>query len=360
MKIKKCIILVFFFALQSALLAQWSFSISSENSYDSNPFRFNITEKSMVNAVNLGIERSFENLSIGYYNNYTRFDNISPRNFFWHQLGIFNSSEESIWGVYAEQRINREDYSFLDYADFTGYFQKIFEIGDFYGAYRSSLNITSYKEWDELDNINVSAGFQINRSFETGTTLITGSTINYKNYFNSTIIEGGQELSNYTSQIILFGRVAQSVDSSTGLAFQFTNRNIIAGAANYILQSEFIYGDESQIFDDPAGYEGNSLAVELTRLFAAEFYAKASFYYNQKSYQSLGIFTDEENYSTLSTRMDYQRIFNLSLNKAFALNEDNDMYLTLSLNYQAINNSSNSFWYAYKSNSISLGLDFQF
>ena len=116
----------------------------------------------------------------------------------------------------------------------------------------------------------------------------------------------------------------------------------------------------SQIFDDPMAYEGHSIGGEITRLLPVEFVLKTEFYYHQKKYSAKGIYVNEDTYDEKGFREDIHKTARINLKKNFNLNFDMDHHLVLRLEYQWIDNKSNSYWEDYTSQSISLGLEFQF
>ncbi len=355
--------------------AQWTFGISTDQEYNSNPFRSPIATKTLISSFDFGLENEMNNFSLGYYGSYINFDNVSDRNFYWHQFAIWKDFESSTLGMYVEQRLNRELYNYFDYSNLTAYFQHKFNIEDFYFAINPNISLTSYNYISILDNLKGTFGFNINRGFETETTLIIGGTFTYKKYINH--IQSGQltylddsnklvtekftdENVSSITQLLSYVRVAQSLGEKTGIAAQFTNRSITNGFANQVKELNMIYGDESEMFDDPVNHEGNSISVELTQIIGEDLSLKFGYYLKNKFYPSQGVYNELSEYNTDIMRADKQNIFNSNLKKAFSLNEADTASLTVGLNYQYINNKSNSYWFKYNGNSFNLGLSLEF
>jgi hypothetical protein len=80
---------------------------------------------------------------------------------------------------------------------------------------------------------------------------------------------------------------------------------------------------------------------------------KGAGYYQQKNYVAQGIYLDAVNYDQTILRQDIYRTIWATLDKRFSLWEGN---LAIQINYQWINNTSNSYWYDYDSQFFSLGL----
>ncbi|MBN2570995.1 MAG: hypothetical protein JXA68_02600 [Ignavibacteriales bacterium] len=358
----KLFVLTFLF-LSNINSAQFYFSVSTDQEYNDNPFNSPTPFSSMISSYDLGVEAYIDNFNLGYYGSYTMFSEFSQRNFLWHQFGLWYYSENGsiTAGLYGEQRINNDLYNFYDYMDFTGYVKYLFQLEDFYNTLHLNLELTKYDYFTELNNWLASVGYKLSRSFESGTTIIGGGIFSYKNYFDDEIvISSGGNKTPYTMHLAYFGRIAQSITSRTGLAAQFTNRHILDGTGNYNIQLNQAYGDESGLFDDPVSYEGYAFTTELTQILPLEIILKAGYSYNNKDYKYQGIYTGDTTYTFTTTRFDKQNNLYVGLKKSFPLSETSDTELIVSLRYQMINNSSNSYWYKYKSNLIGLNIDLQF
>ncbi|NMB82384.1 MAG: hypothetical protein GYA14_11260 [Ignavibacteria bacterium] len=376
-KIIKSIIKVFSIALlfSNISIAQWTFGISTDQEYNSNPFRSPLATKSFISTVDFGLENDLNSFSIGYYGSYINFNELSDRNFYWHQFAIWKDLENGTFGLYAEQRLNRELYNYFDYTNYTAYYLQKFNVSDFYFSVNPHLSLSKYENISILDNLKGSLALNLNHGFETETTLILGGTFTYKKYLDPTqsgqityLNESNQLVTEkYTdknvssiTQILSYLRVAQSLGDKTGIAAQFTNRSIINGFANQVKELNMIYGDESEIFDDPVNFEGNSIALELTKILGEDWTFKLGYYINNKFYPSQGIYNALSEYNTNIMRTDVQNIFDINLKKSFPLNEAETTSLSLRLNYQYINNKSNSYWFQYNGNSFNVGLSLEF
>lgn len=299
----------------------------------------------------------------------------TERNYYWHQLALWKDFKSSTLGIYAEQRANRELYSYFDYTNITTYYSQIFNVNDFHFSINPNISYTKYDNISILDNLKGTFGLNVNRGFESETTLILGGTVNYKKYLNPTQTETisyldesnnlisesftDKNISSIT-QLVSYIRVAQSLAEKTGIAAQFTNRSIINGFATSVKELNMVYGDEAEIFDDPINYEGNNLSFEVTQVITDDLSLKAGYYLNKKAYPSQGIYDELSAYDTGIMRSDTQNIFNLYLSKYFSLDSSDSFGLTAGLNFQYINNKSNSYWFNYKSNSINLNLSLEF
>lgn len=362
---KKLYIFALYFISQS-LFGQLNFSLSTSQEYSDNPFHYPIPVSTLISSLDLGIEYKLNNLGFGYYGDYSIFHEINDRNFYWHQFGFWNSDENLIYGLFLEQRINNSNYEFYNLTNYNGYTKYKLPFNDLNCSINASLSYTNYSYLNDLDNLLGSAGIDFNRSFESKTTIMGGISYNYKNYFETDLndpsiigdsLEQSFSSSAFTSQFNFYGRIAQSILENTGLAVQYSQQNIIGGTAKYIRQLDYVYGDESQYFDDPISYESNSISAQLTQLFGDNFMLKGIFTYTKKEYPSQGIYLSEELFDSNILRNDKLTAVNFSLSKRFELENS---YILLSLSYINTNNISNSYWYKYKNNQFNIHFDYQF
>ncbi|OGU63498.1 MAG: hypothetical protein A2499_02485 [Stygiobacter sp. RIFOXYC12_FULL_38_8] len=371
----KIFIAVLFSTLVSpTIFGQWSFGLSTEQEYNDNPFRSKLAEKAFVSSFSGNAGYDFDFLKVGYAGSLISFDVLPERNFYWHQAAAWMEFESSSLGISFEQRLNKDIYTYFDYDNFSLYYNQQIELQNFHITLAPYTSFTQYKSIPILDNLQTSLSATVNRGFETGTTVILGGALNYKRYTSpiqsgtysyldetNTLVTETYRDKNVSSvtQVLAFARVAQSITGTTGLATQFTNRSILSGFGAFVKDLNVVYGDESEMFDDPVNYEGNNFSVELTQILFDDLQIKAGYYLNNKNYPSQGIYDELLSYNTGLMRSDTQSIFNLSVKKNISLDSANGLNLSVGLNYQMINNKSNSYLFDYKSNSINLNLGFE-
>lgn len=370
----KLLFTILFFLISSINIAQWNLSVSTNQEYSDNPFHTILAEKTFISSIELGLEKDFDFLSIGYYGSYYNFSFLTDRNFYAHQFSITKNFENSILGGIVEQRFGKDIYTFFNYTNFLFYYQHTFNLGPIYISLSPNLSLTDYHEIPILNNIKTSFSYIMNCGLESETTLILGGSLNHKkyidpinsgvyNYFNeyNNIVHESFSDRNVESfvQLLSYLRAAQSITSSTGLAVQYTNRSIFTKFDNSVKDLNIYYGDESEMFDDPVNYEGNNYSIELTQILFEDLEIKLGYYANNKLYPSQGIYDPSFNYDNQFMRKDNQKIFNVSLKKNLQLDFLNDVGVFLGINYRHINNQSNSALFNYKSNSfnINFGLE---
>jgi len=385
--------------------AQWNFNLSYDQEYNDNPFRFPETQQSWISSLQFGAEKEINKFTVGYYGNYSHFNNFLDRNFYLHQMALFGGSDTTSWGIFEEQRVNKSGYNIYDYKNLNGIFRHRFSIAGMVANWQGKVQFNFYEQLSELNNWKLNSNFSFHKSFQTRTTIIAGIGIDYKNYLNSSqLIEAEPDTNisqmNFSTTSILnemenghgkgggkgyrhgdgdgyltqnsyinfedpsvvqlsfWLRLAQSITATTGLAFQYYNRTLLSGQDRFISNISYSYQQKSEIFNDPLGYESHSFSSEFTKLLPLEITLKFSASYLTKNYSSQGIYVDEENYDEFTLRSDKYKTAYLSLKKNFDFIKSS--VFGLNLIYQWINNDSNSYWYNYKNSYSSIGLEFQF
>ncbi len=363
------------FLMLSQINAQWSFGIITGQQYNSNPFQSPLPIETLVSSYDFTFSNSMNEYELSYYGSYINLIKIPERNFYWHQLAFTKNDSVSSLGIIAEQRMGKDIYTYFDFKNVYAFYSYTFEGKIFDFIFNPIINYSSYDEIKILDNIKLSLNYKFSKSLETKTTFFLGGSFNYKKYLNPTqsgyytYLDSNNVLHKefYTDQNInslvnlsSYIRIAQSVTETTGLAFQYANKTIFNKISDTNKELNVIYGDESEIFDDPANLQGNFYAVELTQIFMEDWQLRLGYYLNKKYYPTQGVYEDSENYFLNKMRTDKQTIFGISISKAFTFDFLNESNLNLSLNFQSINNNSNSYWFNYKNTTFGINLGFQF
>jgi len=389
-RMKYIIITLLSFIFISNAHAQWITTFSLDNAYSDNPFRLPDAENSVITSFDFGIQHNFEDYSMSYTGSFSRFDQMMDRNFYWHQFAIFGNFKKSEWGFYVDGRWNGSNYNFYDYTNYNLYYNFTFQASNINYYWTNEVSVNTYSELPELDNFELSTNLKVNKSFETRTTLIAGAGFEYKKYLNAypqyttTDTTTASEATSYLTvtagpgggygrgsastysdvelpsalQMTSWVRLAQSLFNTTGLAIQYDARFLLSGSNRDAL----IYADESQIFDDPMGYESQAIGTELTQMLPWNMKLKGAYYYSEKNYSTQGIYLDEndENYDESILRKDTRNTASATLQKTFSADWFGKSTISLNLTHQWMKNVSNSYWYNYISNYTSLGLSINF
>ncbi|GAB4363566.1 MAG: hypothetical protein Kow0042_01540 [Calditrichia bacterium] len=359
---------------------QWEVGFSSDQSYDENPFLYRDAQPGWVSSYSGNIRYNLNALSFGYTGNFHQFAAVSERNFYWHQLAITREGENSFWGVSANQRINRSEYDAYDYFTAHAFYQHQIRWHTVYSTLNISLSGVNYSQLGELNHWLFSTSLYLNRSFPTGTALLGNVGYQFKKYTREEILEVSNEPANTggwghggrgaapqylvldapsVSQLSYWLRATQSITPTTGLAGQFQQQFSLTGSNRYL--SGLSYSQtESEIFDDPLGYDGYSLRLMLTQLLPHRIKVRGGFIYQLKDYTAQGTYLDAETFSADILRRDIFRNGWLYIEKPLFFPGKSGSGMNIYLQYQWLRNGSNSYWYDYQGQSIALGIEMSF
>lgn len=368
------------------LFSQTYYSAGINHEYNTNPFRLPDGADDYITQLSMGIQRDWDKTSLRYLGAYARFDRNMDRNYYWHQLFLSHGDSARLY-LSLDNRINKSDYNYYDYVSAKGGYsyqsfqnRMLINVG-------ANLSLNTFTHLEELNNVLLSGYVSFNRSFATRTSLIGAVNVNYKSYLNNypeleaTAVpevqasvsmnpDGGwgRGRNNWyypasndhssVSQIKISLRLAQSLAKFTGMALQYNRQFALSRQDRSIAGLTTGYSQESQIFDDPLGYEGQTAGLELTQIFPDGIAFKAAGYWKEKNYISQGIYLDEEIYQESVLRQDRYRTVWVTLQKRWTF--DKFPAINWNLNYQWLDNSSNSYWYNYKNQTLTTGIEFNF
>jgi len=322
------------------LHAQVQTYIYFNEAFESNPFLLPDAQESWVSTIEVGVQLNISPISISYNGSYTNFSNFEERTFYWHQAALFSSFGKSNIGVFLNQRFNRNDYTVYNYNTLTGYINHSRNIDTFNFYLGGNVVYNTYPELSQIDNLEVNGSLRINKSFETRTTFIIGSTLHYKKYTTSysyidtlfmpsgsgsgqgtntgmhSLLQSIEVPAPSVSQLQYWIRIAQSLTNSTGVAAQFRSG-----------------------------------------ILPAQLIMKASTYLGEKKYTAQGIYIDQETFDPQTLRSDKYHTAHMRLRKNLSIHSTR---LAIEFWYRWSENSSNSYWYNFDNHygSVSINLNF--
>jgi hypothetical protein len=385
--LQKIMYFAFLYLPFNPAFAQIQVQTGFSHAYDNNPFRLTEQEASWISTFELGLQHDFNTVSLSYEGNFIRFDRLMERNFYWHMFSLFGAGEKTSWGFFIEQSHNSTDYNFYDHLAAVANLDFQFKFRSWTLYWSGNLNYNSYPRIEEINNYLFYTYIRLHKSFPTRTTFIGGTVFSYKYYPYSYAIKSPQmsllpvlsswgggyhggfggneqtfqiyttEETRYATQIQLWIRLAQAITPSTGVAVQYQDWISLSGQNRSIAGVMYDYNDESSIFDDPHGYELQSIHAEFTQLLPYQFILKLAYDVGNKNYTSQEIYQDAITYNTSILRSDDNKHLNISLQKSINLGE---MILDIKLLYRWLNNNSNSYWYNYNSTYIAVLLNWYF
>jgi len=332
--------------------ADWDFSLAYEKEYNSNPFRSVETSPSWIGVYDVSVSKTFTNNSIGYYGNYGNFGQLSARNFYWHELAWWGYSGGTSYGLNVEQRLNTPDYAVYNYQTATAYLLHRIYTGTGLWQFDGSAQTVFYPEIKAFNYLKVNAGAYANKAFPTKTTLIVSSKLYFKQYLTESVPGITQ----------LYGRlrIAQSVTSTTGIAVQYSQRILLGQAARTITEIPYTTYQESEIFNDPMSYNGQTFGTEITQLLPYQILVKAAVYEEWRQYIGQPAYIQPDIYDQSVRREDRSTTAWVYLEKTFDITLISQNSLTMSLTFQWKENQSNSYWYKYSINYGALGIRYIF
>lgn len=337
----------------------------------------------------MGLQRDWEKVSAQYFGSYHAYFQNPARSFYWHQFFV-GGGDTTSWNLLAENRLNRPDFQVYNYLSLRGGINHNQFINNILWRTSGGVTYNNFPELPDINNLSATLYTSFQKSFKTRTSFIATAAVNYKYYLQQVTFTdtasaflasikqfnqgggsgpgpggpGGGDGGYYNvyvsdneqrglGQLLLTLRLAQSLASYTGLAVQYQTRLNFSKYERSITGLLYGYSSESQIFDDPLGYESHLLGAELTQLLPYRTSIKAAAYYQQKHYVAQGAFIDAVTVDQSILREDIYRTAWTTLEKRVALWK---MDLAVQVNYQWVNNSSNSYWYDYVSQFVSLAV----
>jgi hypothetical protein len=319
-----------------------------------------------------------------YNGSFYLYRDAKDRNFSLHSLNLslyhsFGDEEQHTLYMGADGllRIDTEDYNYYDYSQLYLYLNVRLDLNFIFLNSGYNFRIRDYRNFPELSNSRHYVYLQMNKSFETRTTLILESDLGLKSFaaeetFSSSGMGGngrGMSQATYTtslvntssslSHLILLARIAQSVHEKLGLFIQYREQLSLSDQFNFS-NADSYYQDE-EIFDDPFSYESQGWASQVTWMLPWSAKLQIGGEINSKNYISEPAYVSEADTIGLGgLRNDDQKLFYANLNKTFYFNEKwlNLLRINFYLNY--IDNFSNSYWYNYRNMVIGAGIQWNF
>jgi len=366
-------------SLTGTLSAQWDMTMTYEHEYNTNPFRAVQGTSTWISGYDLAVRYDFEKSTVGYFGNYGDFNRLASRNFYWHQLAYWGASGNTTWGSTIEQRVNTPEYNRYNYNMAMGYFTRMFRVQTVYLRLSGDAQVALYPQIRDFNNLKMDVGLLANKSFPTRTTVIASGGVHYKKYLTKVIayVDTSNSMQhtsirmNYANPVQYESapgitqfdwrfRIAQSLTPTTGLAVQYSQRQLLARAARSIDEIPYAAYQESEIFDDPMSYNANGAGVELTQLLPYNMTLKSAYYTQRKTYTGQPVYVQPDVYDASMNRQDHSRSAWIYLEKTFYFKLLREDSIKLTMTYQWRVNHSNSYWYNYSLNYGSLGLQYDF
>jgi hypothetical protein len=407
----------------TSLDAQWLGTISIEGGYDDNMFRNYTAAGTASTDVTLmyGFFPDDRNWALNYTGNLTSFARYPERLYSTHSLGASwampygeNEAHSLAFMGIGSFRLDGKEYALYDYSQMQASAlvrHRILDDVPLLASYR--LRYRKYPNFGELGYIEHFATVGSMVFFESRTSVRLQAELGFKNYLRSvnhnsfpggtgftspsvlTVdgLQGGgwgggnggwgggggagrmdmgdrfgggmdrsveylvyEEPS--TSQLSTWINLGQGITESTGLSLRYLQRWNLTDRGRAFIGGAVDFIGEEELFDDPYSYESSELTLTLTQVLGWGMTLKAGGLYQHKSYgyPSTLDYSDPDVADRLDTRAGGWLTITKSLGGGWLLFDG----LDLSLGYVYLRNQSNTSWYDYHSNAISLGISTDF
>ena len=379
------------FVLNHSLLAQISSSLEVSSAFDDNVFRSPEPTEDFISDLNLDLGYRFNNsnLQINYSGNFIFYRSLKERNLSLHQLNLnyyapFGKDNRHTFyiGGNGLTRIDGEEYEVYDYNQLYAYANFRFDFESLFLKTGYNIRYRDYSNIPELTNLRHYLFIQANKSFSTHTTLILEADLGYKTFKSQVFYSrdnedfddgshgsGGQmRPSRFATsilevppmgQLILLGRVAQSVYEKMGIFVQYRKQISLSDQVTSITANNF-YRDE-ELFDDPFSYEGQGISTQLTWMMPWSMKLQIGGSLIDKNYISEQAFVSiDDTIGTGGQRIDDQNNLYLNFTKTFNFKRNWMNALMFNFYFGYTNNKSNSYWYNYTNRIIGGGIQWRF
>jgi hypothetical protein len=331
-------------------------------SYDDNVLLAPQPVSDMITDLNLylGYQGQSGTSSFYYQGDLLLFRQLAYYNASMHELGfdyVKSMTEHALYfGGAAAFKFNQNQYTLYNY-------QQLYLYGTLRLAFNTFLlkagynyRYRYYTNMAEIVNSQHYLFVQLNKSYSTGTSMLFESDLGYKLYPNQGYTptagrRGGRNQKEDQpefsySHIILLARIGQSLHPKIGIHMRY-RKQIGLAHISYAVNS-YDYTQNEEIFDDPFSYDSDTYASQLTWHLPAAFTVVASARYSDKSYRSETVYaTPLEAAAAGEYRHDRQQVLSFALYKTIYFNKNWLRSWQLTLHYDTIHNSSNSYWYRY-------------
>ena len=363
MKIKLSLLLSILLLVNFQSNAQFNLYTGYQGIYDDNIYNNYLMISDYINSFSLGsafnIESEFNNVQLYYEGNLSTFQKNDFKTFNAHKIGLVETHLFSIddnplnAGINYSFRNNRDEFKIYDFNQLSLYINYCHSISptDFIiPGYVYNRN--NYKNFSLFSHNEHKFFLTWSSSFQSGTSLMFNVEYNLKKYFETYNYEG---YLNEASQIKLMTNISQSLAEKTGMNAYIVYRKNLSDGSRYLLSDSLIYYEE-EIFNDIYSYDGIETGVGFKHYFNdnIEFNIEAKYFLRDySSIKAVDKFGNELN----ELRQD--NLFGLGAGITFDLSSI-AKGLSLSANWNYINNDSNDYYYKYTNQMISGSLEYGF
>ncbi|MGE5804518.1 MAG: surface lipoprotein assembly modifier [Ignavibacteria bacterium] len=355
------VILAFSFSYEA--MPQLRIDLNSNNYYDDNIYNNYYKVEDFINSITLGSGYNFEgetnNFQVYYIGSYYYYQKNNLKTNYSHKVGLVNTKLLSVEGnplnagVNLIFRKNRDYFSIYDFRQISGYTNYSY-------SFTQGINLVLGYLFSRNDFFNLSyfsyyenkAFVRTAFSFETRTSVMLGSEVNFKHYIEKSV---DPSITDKNSQLTFYLNAAQSLSENTGLAVHALGRLNLKDGTRYIGDDTYIYYEE-EIINTLYSSEGMEYGLNFTQLIGNYLTLGIEASYKTRHYSNLPV-ADINGNSLDIYRKDKEYSFGIGLQyDLFNLIDG----LGLVLNYNYIKNRSNDYFYDFDNQLILIGFDWSY
>jgi len=380
-------IILFILIYSCSAYSQFSKNIEISSYLDDNLYRSPFPVSDLFTNIDLSLAYRPEgsNLNFSYTGGFFLYQETKERNFSMHGLGIsyfksFGAEGEHTYyfGLDGLLRRDNEEFNYYDYNQAYIYANIRFDLNYLFLKTGYNFRYRNYSNLPDLTNNRHYGYIQLNKSFESRTTIILETDIGQKSFagqeFYSSSSGGGRGhgmISTSTmsttlttnipslSHVIFLARMAQSLHDKLGLFIQFRKQTSLTGQTSFV-NSDGYYQDE-ELFDDPFSYESEGISSQATWMLPWSMKIQLGGTLISKNYISEQAFVSfDDTLASGGLRADDQNYYYINFSKTFFLNKSWLNLLRINLYSNFIDNKSNSYWYNYKNLVLGGGIQWNF
>ncbi len=370
--------------------------INLYSTYDNNIFRTPEQTTDLISGIGmkLNYKPAGSNFNLFYQGDYSSFKESNLLNFYFHTLGADYSKafgQDDVHRLYAGStwtiRLNKQDHEYYDYQQFYAYLNSRFDLDFLFFSAGYNFRYRRFEYLSDLTNYLHNVFLQLNKSFETRTSLILEASFGRKSFKGSdtftqiiesvgmsgkgqgkrwnTAADGGSTVVStelpapVLNQAVFLIRAAQSLHTRVGIYLQYSRQISLNEETNFRNSDDYFQDEE--LFDDPFSYESSAGAGQLTWLLPWNTKLLLRGGLISKEYTDEQAFTAETDTIGLGgNRDDEQRNFYIGFSKKFNGSKSWLRKLEIQIDFAYIDNKSNSYWYDYKNTVFGTSLKWQF
>lgn len=363
LKYFKLLIFISSFIFTQNLLSQFNIYSDYQLIYDDNIYNNYLNTSDYINNLSLGGAYNFEsevnNFQIYYEGVFGDYTKNKIKSFNAQKVGVVNTSlfgddyNPLNVGLNYTLRNNRDDFTIYDFQQlsvYTNYRQTIKETNFMIFGYIFYRN--EYPNFNVFSNYEHKAFIKWISNFESLTSVMISTELNYKTYFEQYNFNG---YANDGSFLKFHFNIGQSLGESTGANVFASLKKNLNEKSRYVISDSLIFYEE-EIFNDLYAFNSFEIGVGLTQIFDANLKLSSELKYSPKYFTSLYT-ADEFGNELEALREDNQISFGIRIEYQLTKILEG---LGISATFNFIKNNSNDFYYDYANQiySVSIGYGF--